>query len=394
MGRPADGKLRGKLRGRPRSVPILLQLLLSVAARARAVSTMGGPHKVSPHRVRLISPGAQLAKSASGEAGAGGIVYWMQRDKRVQDNWALLHAAELSEAHALPLSVVYCLEPPGEHATPREYCFRLKGLAEVQSDLEKLQLPFRLLRGEVASELAGFCTRHGVAAVVCDYSPLREPRAWKEGLVEQAPGLPVYEVDAHNIVPVWVASDKQEVGARTIRKKITDKLPSWLVDIPALSARSADAPALHPGMRDEFAKERVTDWNALLSSVLSNPTVDSTVGEAEEWVPGPAAALQAVDRFCADRLKIYADKRNDPNIEACSDLSPYINFGHLSAQRMALKVKDLGKSRHEAVAAFLEESVVRRELSDNFLHYQPNYDSLDGAAGWARESLQLHAADK
>jgi deoxyribodipyrimidine photo-lyase len=50
--------------------------------------------------------------------------------------------------------------------------------------------------------------------------------------------------------------------------------------------------------------------------------------------------LQAVDRFCADRLKIFADKRNDPTIEACSELSPYVNFGFLSAQRMALEVKE------------------------------------------------------
>lgn len=25
--------------------------------------------------------------------------------------------------------------------------------------------------------------------------------------------------------------------------------------------------------------------------------------------------------------------------------------------------------------------------------YQPKYDSLEGAAGWAQESLRLHAAD-
>ena len=34
-------------------------------------------------------------------------------------------------------------------------------------------------------------------------------------------GLPhnvsLHQVDAHNIVPIWEASDKQEYGARTIR---------------------------------------------------------------------------------------------------------------------------------------------------------------------------------
>ena len=63
-------------------------------------------------------------------------------------------------------------------------------------------------------------------------------------------------------------------------------------------------------------------------------------------------------------------------------------------QRAALRVK-AERSRHSAsVKAFLEESIVRRELADNFCFYQPSYDSLDGAAGWARESLELHNADK
>ncbi len=34
-------------------------------------------------------------------------------------------------------------------------------------------------------------------------------------------------MDAHNVVPVWAASDKLEVAARTIRKKIQTKLPGW-----------------------------------------------------------------------------------------------------------------------------------------------------------------------
>lgn len=38
--------------------------------------------------------------------------------------------------------------------------------------------------------------------------------------------------------------------------------------------------------------------------------------------------------------------------------------------------------------------MVRRELSDNFCHYTPAYDSLDGAAQWAQDSLALHARDK
>lgn len=36
---------------------------------------------------------------------------------------------------------------------------------------------------------------------------------------------------------------------------------------------------------------------------------------------------------------------------------------------------------------------MRRELSDNFCFYEPNYDTLDCAAPWARESLDKHRSD-
>lgn len=61
---------------------------------------------------------------------------------------------------------------------------------------------------------------------------------------------------------------------------------------------------------------------------------------------------------------------------------------------MALDVRAL-KKHSNGTAAFIEEGVVRRELSDNFVYYTPDgYDSLDGAAEWARLSLELHSTDE
>lgn len=40
------------------------------------------------------------------------------------------------------------------------------------------------------------------------------------------------QVDAHNVVPCWEASDKQEYSARTIRNKITSKLGEYLTEFP------------------------------------------------------------------------------------------------------------------------------------------------------------------
>ena len=48
----------------------------------------------------------------------------------------------------------------------------------------------------------------------------------------------------------------------------------------------------------------------------------------------------------------------------------------------------------EGVDGFLEESVVRRELSDNYVFYEKNYDKFEAAAEWAKISLDKHRNDK
>ena len=357
------------------------RLLVSSSISARQHFSTALMSLVAPSRVRVLKEGSVSPSNQ------GGIVYWMSRDQRVQDNWALLYARELAAEKQLPLCVVFCLVPNFLEATIRHYGFMLRGLEEVESELGQLRVPFALLQGLPAKTLPAFLKEHRAAALVTDFSPLRVPVAWKRDVATSLPsGVPLYEVDAHNVVPVWVASDKQEVGARTIRKKITDKLPEWLVDMPRFEALAGAAPP------PSLAKATATpvDWPAVHAGL----TVDRSVGEIEWCAPGTAAAHAAVVAFCAERLKIFADKRNDPNMNALSNLSPYLHFGQLSAQRMALSVKQHARSQNEGVKAFLEESIVRRELSDNFCFYNPNYDSLAGAAGWARDSLELHAADK
>lgn len=43
------------------------------------------------------------------------------------------------------------------------------------------------------------------------------------------------KVDGHNIVPCWVASDKLEYGARTIRNKLKNKFPEFLTPFPVVT---------------------------------------------------------------------------------------------------------------------------------------------------------------
>ena len=43
-----------------------------------------------------------------------------------------------------------------------------------------------------------------------------------------------------------------------------------------------------------------------------------------------------------------------------------------------LVVKQFRSKYKEGVEGYLEEGIIRRELSDNFCYYNPNYDSIEG----------------
>ncbi|XP_073813743.1 deoxyribodipyrimidine photo-lyase photorepair [Musca autumnalis] len=328
-------------------------------------------------RVQIISKDQEVREDCNGP-----VVYWMSRDMRVQDNWAFLYAQRLALKLELPLVVVFCLVPKFLNATIRHYKFLLDGLEEVAKECEELEIPFQLLMGPAKERLLEFM-KHDGAAVVCDFSPLRVPLQWvddvKEGL-EKACKCPLIQVDAHNVVPVWVASDKQEYGARTIRNKINSKLPEFLTDFPPVIKHKYKLKAALPKV----------DWKKAYESLECDMTVDEVPGIK----PGYKAACKQLEDFCTKRIKLFGEKRNDPTINALSGLSPWFHFGQISVQRCVLAVRLLKNKAKESVEAFCEEAIVRRELADNFCYYNKNYDNLKGVYDWAAKTLEDHRKDK
>jgi len=76
-----------------------------------------------------------------------------------------------------------------------------------------------------------------------------------------------------------------------------------------------------------------------------------------------------------------------------SELSPYLHFGHIGPREVGLAVRDSGGDP-AAIAAFLEQLIVRRELAVNFVMYNRRYDSLEGCERWARLTLAQHRRDR
>ncbi|HYQ48009.1 MAG TPA: deoxyribodipyrimidine photo-lyase, partial [Thermodesulfovibrionales bacterium] len=313
-----------------------------------------------------------------GKAGQGPVVYWMSRDQRADDNWALLFAQELALQAKVPLIVVFCLVPEFLNATIRHYGFMLRGLEETLHALSRKNIPLLIVQGEPGMSLPKFLRRHRAAALVTDFDPLRIKSTWKSE-VASAITVPFHEVDAHNIVPCRYVSQRMEYGAYTLRPKILKCLPEFLTSFPKLRKHpflpSSAPPILH------------------LPELLSSLPIDRSISEVDWPGPGEEQAMKVLRRFLGAGLAEYDNARNDPNRSGQSGLSPYLHFGQLSAQRIAMEVLAAKAPKH-AKDAFLEELIVRRELSDNYCLYNPDYDSFEGFPAWARKTLNDHRRDR
>ena len=323
--------------------------------------------------------------------GPGPVLYWMNRDQRINDNWALLFAQQLALESGAPLGIVFCLRRDlrRHSGTARMLDFMLAGLREVERNAAARDIGFLFIIGQPDKEIPALAQRLDAGAIVTDFSPLRTARRWRRAIAKYTSAA-FYEVDTHNIVPCWVASDRREFAARTIRPKITRQLPRFLTEFPEVTR--------HPVKWTTSVQP--TDWQSVRDTVK----VDQRVRPVDWTRPGETEGTRALARFSEERLASYEAFRNDPNEDGQSGLSPYLHFGQLSAQRVALQVNRAVKNAvkrsvkqdsasPEAARVFLEELIIRRELSDNFCFYNSEYDSFDAFPRWAQVTLARHARD-
>ena len=305
------------------------------------------------------------------------VLYWMVRDKRVNDNWALFEAQKIALKNNVPLIVCFNYYNKYSQANIRHYQFLFDGLKEVHSSLSKLNIQFHLLQGKTDKAIPKFINEYKVGHLIVDYSPLK---VYKNRLkkVLQKTAIPVSQVDAHNIIPVWKASEKKEFAAYTIRPKIKRLLPDYLTDIPKVTKHSYIL---------DVAQDKI-NWDIALSSLRLDESVKPL-----DWInPGEKSAQELLKKIKSS-LASYNEQRNDPNLDKLSNMSPFFHYGHIAPQRVALEIKN-SNLPPEDKDAYLEEMIVRRELADNFCHYEKNYDQFEGFHAWAQKTLNEHRNDE
>ena len=304
------------------------------------------------------------------------VLYWMQASQRVEYNHALEFAINQANELNLPLIVFFGLTDAFPEANERHYYFMLEGLKAVRKDLRDMGIGMIVER--VSPEIGAVKFARKASLVVCDRGYLKIQRQWRRYVAEHI-GCPLLQVESDAVVPVEIASSKEEYSAATLRRKILPLLFQYLVPLQEETPR-IDSTKL------EYRSYDISD----ISGALSSLDIDRAVKPVDGFHGGTGEAKKRLEEFISRKLDRYEELRNDPNEDGLSNLSSYLHFGQVSPLFIALQV-----SRHHSPGsdAFLEELIVRRELGLNFIHYNRRYDSFNGLPDWAKRTLIEHKDD-
>ena len=304
------------------------------------------------------------------------VLYWMQASHRTKYNHALEYAVSKPNKMNRPVVAYFGITEYFPEANERHYYFMLEGLREVQSALKEKGIT--MVVRHKSPELGAIELSKGASLVVADRGYLRTQKRWRSS-VAQTIDCPLVQVESDVVVPVEAASQKEEYSAATFRPKIKKKLDSYLLPLKEKRPKV-------DSLQHDFGSFPIEDPEKAVSSL----EVDRSVRRVGDFHGGATEAEKRLEDFLKNKLGHYEEFRNDPTKEFLSNMSPYLHFGQISPIYIALGVSETDSTGKDA---YLEELIVRRELSVNFVFYNQNYDSFDGLPNWAKKTLQEHEKD-
>ena len=311
------------------------------------------------------------------------VVYWMQRAERGVDNHAVNLAVAIANELHIPLVVYFAGISNFPHANLRHYVFLQQGLPDIEEDLAARNITFLMRRAPNESH-ERLLADVGAAICIGDENPMREPERWRAALAKKL-RIPFWTVDADVVVPTRLFG-KAQYAAYTMRPRLYKLVPEFLVPY---ENPHADVAWQRPKdfLSDDVHADITAGWTHLDRSVLP----------VEAWQGGTHAGLKRLKLFTETKLKDYIDERNRPETDGTSAMSPYLHYGHVGPQTIALAVAAAAEADPKLTKAkesYFNELLAWRELSVNFVRYQPDYDNAKAAEDWARRTIDEHDSDK
>ena len=314
------------------------------------------------------------------------VLYWAQMNRRVDANHGLLYAIELANRYNLPVLYYEGLTCTYEYANDRLHTFVLEGVPETAKRLKKAGIGYvfylrrkKADRNDVLYELA-----RKAAAVVTDDYPTFIARQHNRSVPKKL-SISYYVVDSSCVVPMTQITTRQ-YGAYTIRPRIQKQLQTYLREPDAIKPKrkfAGEPPNFHTAVDASKVRELVASCE-----------IDHSVNPSLSFTGGRLRAEKLLEYFLENNLRRYGKDRNQPVEHATSHMSPYLHFGQISSLEIALAARTYAEKHKLMADDYLEELIVRRELSFNYTRFVEDPGDLGNLPEWCQKTMEKHARDK
>lgn len=288
---------------------------------------------------------------------------WFRQDLRLDDNLALLAAAQ----HTAVIPVfVWSPQEEGDWAPASASRWWLhQSLASLSGALKKLGSRLIIRRGDVAQELRAVCEETGATAVYWNrrYEPCVVSRDTRIKSSLQRLGVTAESFNASLLFEPWEVRTKQD-------RPFQVYTPYWN------ACRASTPPALPQPPPAKLPAPGVWPASVKLEALGLEPTIDWAGEMRRHWQPGEQGASRRLDDFLAGPIADYADGRNRPDLEGSSSLSPHLHFGEISPRAIwhavCAHAGDDGSSKTVSggMEVYLKE-LVWREFAYHLLFHFP-----------------------
>ncbi len=342
------------------------------------------------------------------------VLYWMIAYRRNNWNFSLQRAVEWAYELNKPLVILEALRCGYRWASDRLHSFILEGMADNAQRLAATNVfyyPYiETQHGEGKGLLAAL--GGGACVVVTDEFPaFFFPRMVAAAARQIA--VRFEQVDSNGLLPLRVAQ-KVFLTAQSFRRSLQKNI---IPHLQALHEPDPIAKAHLPKLR-ALPEEITAHWPLATPSILKGDLpvlkvlpIDHSVAKITAKKGGFTVAQKILEQFLKNRLARYNEKRNEPEEEVTSGLSPYLHFGHISSHHIfyeltrqegwsvnRLRSKTQGERKgwwgmSEASKAFLDQLITWRELGFNMCWQRQDYDQYESLPEWAKDTLSAHAGD-
>ncbi|MFO7798843.1 hypothetical protein [Rhodohalobacter sp.] len=341
------------------------------------------------------------------------VLYWMQINRRFHYNFALEYAVGWANKLGKPLLILEAFSCDYPWATDRSHTFMMQGMKEhldyatdqklnYVSFVEKEAGQYKKLLFDLASN---------ASVLITDEYPVFIMKERNREYPNEVK-IPYYTVDSNGLIPLGL-TEKDPYSAYFFRKIMQKNFVEAYTNPPKQNPLSGLENNSKVELAESMFKNLPDAENALkdIPGFISKLNIDHSV-KPIDWQGGRSAALGMMGQFIKNGLKVYDEKRNDPDEQKTSQLSPWLHFGKISEYEIVKAVLDhqpkgwdLDKITFNKgstggffngdpnVDGFLDEVITWREVGFHFAHHRPDYDQIDSLPDWVQKTMDEHRDD-